>query len=182
MVLLSESITSIHQLTSMSSIQSTVDILDIIPYQLDLGYEHLSVDEVLRKILPERVEIPSSFEQVGHIAHLNLRDEVLQFKHIIGQVIMDKTPTIRTVVNKIGNIENEFRTFPMEILAGEENFKVVIKESNAKFTFDFSKVYWNSRLQMVTILFRISRITYFGIRNIVDWLTSYFNRIGVPSS
>ena len=147
--MLSESIQSIDQLSSLPTIQSTIDILGIIPYELQLGYEHLSVEEVLRKVLPSGVEIPSSFEQVGHLAHLNLRDEVLSFKHIIGQVILDKTPTIKTVVNKIGNIENDFRTFPMEVLAGDANFEVIIKESNAKFAFDFRKVYWNSRLQMV---------------------------------
>ena len=149
LVLLSESIKSINELTSLPSLQSSVEVLGVIPYELQLGYEHLSVEEVLKKILPAGVEIPSSFEQVGHIAHLNLRDEVLSFKHTIGQVILDKTPTIKTVVNKIGNIENEFRTFPMELLAGDESFEVVIKESNARFAFDFRKVYWNSRLQMV---------------------------------
>lgn len=33
------------------------------------------------------------------------------------QVLLDKnTPQIRTVVNKIGTIENVFRTFPMEVV------------------------------------------------------------------
>jgi hypothetical protein len=39
----------------------------------------------------------------------------LPYKHLIAQVILDKNPTIKTVVNKIGNIETEFRTFPMEV-------------------------------------------------------------------
>jgi len=117
------------------------------PYSLKLGYEHLSVEEVLRKVLPSGSEIPSSFEQAGHIAHLNLREEVLPFKRVIGQVILDKNPSLRTVVNKMGNIENEFRTFPMEVLAGDDDFNVTVRESGAKFTFNFRSVYWNSRLQ-----------------------------------
>jgi tRNA (guanine37-N1)-methyltransferase len=53
-------------------------------------------------LLPAGVEVPSSFESVGHIAHFNLRPEVMPFKHIIAQVVLDKNPTIRTVVNKVG--------------------------------------------------------------------------------
>ena len=55
-----------------------------------------------QRLLPPGSEVPSSFESVGHIAHLNIRDELLPYKHVIGQVIMDKNPTITTVVNKVG--------------------------------------------------------------------------------
>ena len=34
----------------------------------------------------------------------------------------------------------------MELLAGEPNYEVTVKESNCVFNFDFSKVYWNPRL------------------------------------
>jgi tRNA (guanine37-N1)-methyltransferase len=121
---------------------------DPIEYLLDLTYEHLSVEEILTNVLPSGVEIPSSYEQVGHIAHLNLRDQILPFKEIIGQVLLDKNPSIRTVVNKIGSIETEFRTFPMEVIAGESKFEVTVRESGANFHFNFQNVYWNSRLQM----------------------------------
>lgn len=85
-------------------------------FTLKVGYEHLTAEEVLRKLLPSHiVEVPSSFEQAGHIAHMNLREEVLPYKHLIGAVIVDKNPHIRTVVNKIGQIETEFRTFPLEV-------------------------------------------------------------------
>ena len=40
----------------------------------------------MQKILPEGTDVPSSFETVGHIAHLNLREEHLPFKRTIGQV------------------------------------------------------------------------------------------------
>ena len=115
-------------------------------------YDLLTVDEVLRRIMPTKIiddgeadignndtsinvinitnnlcatngnplieEVPSSFEAAGHVAHLNLREEALPYKYLIGKAILEKNrPRIRLVVNKIGNIDNEFRTFPMEILA-----------------------------------------------------------------
>ena len=54
-----------------------------------------------QRLLPAGSEVPSSFESIGHIAHLNIRDELLPYKHVIGQVIMDKNPSITTVVNKV---------------------------------------------------------------------------------
>ena len=75
---------------------------EAVPYVITLGYKHMSLQEVLKHFLPEEVEIPSSFEAVGHIAHLNLKEGVLKYKYIIGQVILDKNPSIKTVVNKVG--------------------------------------------------------------------------------
>jgi tRNA G37 N-methylase Trm5 len=40
----------------------------------------------LRKLLPDGVEVPSSFETVGHVAHLNLRDNLLPYKKVIAEV------------------------------------------------------------------------------------------------
>jgi len=48
----------------------------------------------------------------------------------------------------VGTIETEFRTFPMELIAGKNDFNVTLRESGAKFQFNFAQVYWNSRLQM----------------------------------
>jgi len=78
---------------------------------------------------------------------MNLREEFLPFKNIIGRVILDKNPMIRRVVNKTAMIETVFRTFPMEVIAGEDDTCVSLKHSGALFSFDFRKVYWNTRLQ-----------------------------------
>ncbi len=40
----------------------------------------------VQKLLPAGVDPPGSFEQVGHIAHLNLKEEQLPHKLLIGQV------------------------------------------------------------------------------------------------
>jgi tRNA (guanine37-N1)-methyltransferase len=82
-------------------------------------------------------------------AHLNLRHEYLPYKKIIAEVIVDKNPMITTVINKVDNVGDisEFRTFGYEVLAGPDNMKVEISEEDCTFRFDYSKVYWNTRLQ-----------------------------------
>ncbi|GJJ13231.1 hypothetical protein Clacol_007482 [Clathrus columnatus] len=126
--------------------------LEIVQYLLTLDYDYWTTDEILEAVLPENTSegTPTSFATAGHlglcVAHVNLKDEYLSFKNIIGQVILDKNPNIKTVVNKLNNIHTQFRFFEMELLAGVPEYIVTVNESGCKFTFDFSKVYWNSRL------------------------------------
>jgi tRNA (guanine37-N1)-methyltransferase len=51
------------------------------------------------------------------------------------------------VINKTSKIDNVFRTYQMEVLAGEESFEVNHKEGSCTFQFDIRNVYWCSRLQ-----------------------------------
>ena len=66
-----------------------------------LGYDFFSSTEILRALLPAAVDVPSAFETVGHVAHLNLREPQLPFKKSIAQVVLDKNAHIKTVVNKV---------------------------------------------------------------------------------
>ena len=87
---------------------------------------------------------------VGHIAHVNLRSEALEYKYLIGEVILVKNKkALKTVVNKVSSIENVYRTFPLEVagcyvmcilccyviaisclqvLAGDTDLEVTLKE------------------------------------------------------
>ena len=53
---------------------------------------------------------------------------------------------IKTVVNKINEIDNTYRNFEFEILAGDNDTNVICKENKCSFKFDFKTVYWNPRL------------------------------------
>eukprot|EP01018_Ginkgo_biloba_P029416 Gb_03929 [translate_table: standard] len=122
--------------------------IKVVPYSLILGYMYWTAEHILEKILPPRVEVPSSFETIGHIAHLNICGELLPYKHVIARVIYDKNqPKIKTVVNKVGTISNEFRVPTIEILAGEENLVTEVKQYGAIFRLNYGLVYWNSRLE-----------------------------------
>ncbi|XP_076841696.1 tRNA (guanine(37)-N(1))-methyltransferase isoform X2 [Brachyhypopomus gauderio] len=115
-------------------------------YDLQLTYENLKSEEVLRAVLPEGQDVASGFSRVGHIAHLNLRDHQLPYKNLIGQVIMDKNPGVTCVVNKTNTIDSTYRNFQMEVMAGESNMVAKVRENGVFYEFDFSRVYWNPRL------------------------------------
>ncbi|KAJ8129921.1 hypothetical protein O1611_g3708 [Lasiodiplodia mahajangana] len=128
--------------------------LGIFPYDLSLDYNYWTYEEVMRCLLPpeprdENDGIPAGFNQAGHVAHLNLREQFLPYKKLIAEVLIDKNPSVRTVINKVANVgtESEFRTFAYELLAGDENLSVEARENDCVFQFDYAKVYWNSKLE-----------------------------------
>ncbi|KAF1839994.1 guanine-N(1)--methyltransferas-like protein [Cucurbitaria berberidis CBS 394.84] len=139
--------------------------LGVIPFQLNLDYDYFSYSEITSAIIPAPEkksddEIPQGFALAGHVAHLNLRERYWPYKHLIATVLADKNPMVKTVINKLDNVgtENAFRTFQYEVLYGEDNMDVELREQGCIFKFDFAKVYWNTRLhtehERLCILFK----------------------------
>ncbi|KAF3906091.1 hypothetical protein ABW21_db0208413 [Orbilia brochopaga] len=138
-----------------------------------LTYQHFGSEELLKSILPtDYLEgVQHGFTVTGHIggfptpmshyppshtyniwspiAHLNIRDQYIPYKHIIAQIILDKNAGVETVSNKTEDVgsTSEFRTMPIEIIAGKEDTSVTARSSGCVFKFDFANVYWNSRLE-----------------------------------
>jgi len=120
----------------------------LVPSVVTVTYADMGMEAVMRALLPpETPKLPSGFEAAGHVAHVNLRDELWPWRFIIGQVILDKNRALRTVVAKSGIINTTFRTFPMQVVAGEDDTNVTVRHTGATFRFDFRAVYWNSKLQ-----------------------------------
>ncbi|PCH03108.1 hypothetical protein PENOC_040010 [Penicillium occitanis (nom. inval.)] len=123
------------------------------PYTIDLDYSYWTYAEIIEAILPEEDvadgEFPEGFTLTGHVLHLNLRERWYPYKHLIAEILKDKNPKVRTVINKtqVVGSESEFRTFPFEVLAGDNDMNVTVHEQGCEFQFDFSRVYWNSRLE-----------------------------------
>jgi tRNA (guanine37-N1)-methyltransferase len=160
--------------TSKSKLEGNGDAIYLTTYDVRTEYKSMTAAQVLRRLLSHvaltgssnddgttddneakdgivgDIEVPSRFEVAGHVAHVNLRDEWLPYKHWIGQVLLDKnSPAIKTVVNKVGTIENVYRVLESEIIAGNADpgwSLVTVKEEGCVFDLDFQKVYWNSRL------------------------------------
>uniref|UniRef100_A0A1J3CD59 tRNA (guanine(37)-N1)-methyltransferase n=1 Tax=Noccaea caerulescens TaxID=107243 RepID=A0A1J3CD59_NOCCA len=120
---------------------------ELVKCRLTLFYDYWPMNEVLEALLPKGMIVPSAFETVGHIAHLNLRDEHLPYKRLIAKVVLDKNqPKIQTVVNKIDAIHNDFRTMQLEVLAGNHSLVTLVVENGLRFHVDLARVYWNSKL------------------------------------
>ncbi|KAF2460012.1 guanine methyltransferase Trm5, partial [Lineolata rhizophorae] len=122
----------------------------LIPYELKLDYSFWTYDEVMDSVIgkddPEAY--PQTVNQAGHVCHLNLRPQHFPYKHLIATVLLDKTPSARTVINKTDLVgdASTYRTFSYEVLAGDDDLNVTLHEHDCAFAFDYAKVYWNSRL------------------------------------
>lgn len=85
--------------TSMSELSSTLppETLSLLVQEKavpvlfthKLTYEYHTADYCLRKLLPAHIQIPSGFETVGHIAHLNLSEEQRPYGKLIAKVLLD---------------------------------------------------------------------------------------------
>ncbi|KAF7255012.1 hypothetical protein EG68_08206, partial [Paragonimus skrjabini miyazakii] len=113
---------------------------------LILSYSNVSFEVALKELLPHHVSPISGFTVMGHVAHFNLKPDALPYRHLIGQLVLDKLPHIRTVIHKAAVIESDYRNFQLDLMAGEPNYVTTVKENNLTFHLDISKVYWNSRL------------------------------------
>lgn len=79
---------------------------------------------------------------------------------IIARIMRDKYTAIKTVVTKVGTIQNTFRVFSMEVLSddvagevpriaqpGDKALETSVKQHGCTFKMNFGEVYWNSRLE-----------------------------------
>lgn len=120
------------------------DIVDGPSYSIRLEPRHFATSHIFGVL-----GIPplTSFEQIGHVIHLNLREHHQEYKELIGDILLEcLRPIVRTVINKVGEVSGDFRTYEMELLAGENSTNVSLNERGVSLQFDLSKVYWSSRL------------------------------------
>ena len=139
-----------HQ-TIPPNVQQELASLNILPgplFQLPIPQEQQTPHRILEKILPTDAQPPpTSYEQVGHVLHLNLKSHHEPYGRLIGDVLLEKlSPSVETVVTKIGEVKGPYRTYDMEVLAGRPSTDVTVVEHGIRLHFDLSKVYWSTRL------------------------------------
>jgi tRNA wybutosine-synthesizing protein 2 len=101
--------------------------------------------EILREQLGNKLEkrelelIPAGFQRIGDIIIVNLPEELVRHKNLIGEIILSEF-RVRSVCNKIGEIKGEFREPQIEVIAGDENTVAISIENGCKYKFDVRKV------------------------------------------
>ncbi|KAI5290224.1 tRNA(m(1)G37)methyltransferase [Ascosphaera acerosa] len=153
-LLLDEKVKANDKATWSPILQELVDksTVQVQPYNLLLDYDYWTYDDIISAILPENevTEAPVGFAHVGHVAHFNIRDEYLPYRYLIAEILLDKQKAVvKSVINKIDDVgsTSQFRTFEYELLGGVPDMNVTVKQQDCEFSFDYSKVYWNSRLE-----------------------------------
>ena len=64
-------------------------------YSIELSYENYSMNEALKILMKlDEKEVPSGFEIIGDIAHMNLNEKQFPFRYQVGQVVLDKNPKL----------------------------------------------------------------------------------------
>jgi len=63
--------------------ENGVDPADVKLHTVTLMYDNFSYDDILDSVLPKDTAV-GGFSVIGHIAHFNLRDNLLEYKNIIG--------------------------------------------------------------------------------------------------
>ena len=103
---------------------------------IKLSHENYTTSEMFNFYCPD-IPSPNSFESIGHIAHYNLTEDQTKHGKLIGDILLLKNRLIKTVVNKTEKLHNVYRTPVLELLAGDKNYEVEVKEQGTKFRLDF---------------------------------------------
>lgn len=90
--------------------------------------------------------VPSSFDVIGDIAVVEIREELMKYGEEIARGIMAMNPSVKTVLAKAGPVSGEFRVREYIHLAGEKKTTTLHRENGCVFELDLARVYFSPRL------------------------------------
>ncbi|MEW6042883.1 MAG: class I SAM-dependent methyltransferase family protein [Thermoproteota archaeon] len=94
----------------------------------------------------EASELYSAFDQIGDIIVIRIPESLLSKKKIIGQTLLQKVSHVRSVFYQVSDVEGDFRTRNLEIIAGEDNTETEYREFGCRFKVDVEKAFFSPRL------------------------------------
>jgi tRNA (guanine37-N1)-methyltransferase len=94
----------------------------------------------------EASELYSAFDQIGDIIVIRIPDSLLPKKKLIGKTLLEKVHLARSVFYQSSDVEGDFRTRNLEVIAGEDNTQTEYKEFGCRFKVDVEKAFFSPRL------------------------------------
>ncbi len=94
----------------------------------------------------ENDELISAFDQIGNIIIVRIPESLLSKRKIIGEALLDQVKIARSVFYQASDVEGDFRTRNLEIIAGKDNTETEYKEFGCRFTVDVKNAFFSPRL------------------------------------
>ena len=104
--------------------------------------------ELMKTYLPPETYsyLPNSYDIIGDILLVKLSATILPYKTVIANIYLECLPNISTVYNKITEIASPYRVAEWECIGGSPHTLTTHKMNGIEFKIDFTKVYFNPRL------------------------------------
>lgn len=94
----------------------------------------------------ENEEIYSAFDQIGDILVIRIPDSLMNKRKLIGDALLKNVKSARSVFCQASDVDGEFRTRNLELLAGENKTETEYKEFGCRFIVDVEKAFFSPRL------------------------------------
>ena len=104
--------------------------------------------EAVSGILSEKEvsELYGAFDQIGDIIIIRIPDSLILKKRTIGEILLQKVKTAKSVFYQSSPVEGDFRIRSLELLAGEDKTETEYKEHGCRFRVDVKKAFFSPRL------------------------------------
>jgi tRNA (guanine37-N1)-methyltransferase len=93
----------------------------------------------------ELVMLVGSYDVVGDIAIVIVPDVLSHRKKLIGEALLTSNGKLKVVARRAGNYSGEFRTIPLEIIAGEKRKETLVQEFGVRLLINPETVYFSVR-------------------------------------
>jgi tRNA wybutosine-synthesizing protein 2 len=103
--------------------------------------KQLLQEELKNKMSKEELSLlPSSYQKIGNIVILNLKEELWEHDKKIGKIILEKIPDTKTVCRRTDFIKNQYRKPALKVIAGKKKTGVVHKEHGILYKLDVNEI------------------------------------------
>src|SRR5579872_3167032 len=99
------------------------------------------------KLSEEEIEqLSSSFDVIGDIAIIKIPDALKNREDLIGEEILRNVKNVKTVMKQGSDVSGEYRIRKVSLIAGDEKYETIYKESGISIRVDVRFVYFSPRL------------------------------------